>query len=47
MLLAWGGDGHQIVAIIAEERLTPEAKAAIHDLLSKDVNISDAEIASK
>ena len=45
-LFAWGGDGHQIVALIAEERLTPEAQAGIHELLGKDVNISDAEIAS-
>ncbi|HEY2584453.1 MAG TPA: S1/P1 nuclease, partial [Tepidisphaeraceae bacterium] len=43
---AWGGDGHQIVCLIAEDRLTPSAKAAIHDLLGKDVNISDAEIAN-
>ena len=46
MLFAWGGDGHQIVALIAEERLTPEAKHEIHELLGADVNISDAEIAS-
>ena len=45
-LFAWGGDGHQIVALIAEERLTSEAQAGIHELLGKDVNISDAEIAS-
>lgn len=43
---AWGGDGHQIVCLIAEDRLTPAAKAAIHALLGKNVNISDAEIAS-
>jgi hypothetical protein len=42
---AWGGDGHQITALIAEDRLTPAAKAGIHDLLGTDVNISDAEIA--
>ena len=46
VLLAWGGDGHQIVCLIAEDRLTPAAKAAVHDLLGKDVNISDAEVAS-
>jgi len=38
---AWGGDGHQIVALIAEERLAPEAKAMIHELLGDDVNISE------
>ena len=43
---AWGGDGHQLICLIAEDRLTPSAKTAIHDLLGKDVNISDAEIAS-
>jgi hypothetical protein len=44
--LAWGGDGHQLVCLIAEDRLTPAAKSAIHQILGKDVNISDAEIAS-
>jgi len=42
---AWGGDGHQIICLIAEARLTPAAKAGIHDLLG-DAHISDAEIAS-
>jgi len=42
---AWGGDGHQIVCLIAEDRLTSAAKAGIHGLLG-DANISDAEIAS-
>jgi hypothetical protein len=46
LALAWGGDGHQLVCLIAEDRLTPAAKAGIHDLLGKDVNISDAELAS-
>lgn len=36
---AWGGDGHQIAALIAEERLTPEAQAGIKALLG-DANIS-------
>lgn len=44
-LFAWGGDGHQIVCLIAEEHLSSAAKAGIHDLLG-DANISDAEIAS-
>jgi hypothetical protein len=44
-VFAWGGEGHQIVCLIAEERLTPAAKAGIHELLG-DANISDAEIAS-
>jgi len=46
ILYAWGGDGHQLVCLIAEDRLTPAAKNGIHELLGKDVNISDAEIAS-
>jgi hypothetical protein len=43
---AWGGEGHQIVALIAENHLTPKVKAAIADLLGPDVHISDAEVAS-
>jgi hypothetical protein len=46
VLFAWGGDDHQIVCLIAEDRLTPEARTAIHELLGADVNISDAEIAN-
>src|SRR3954462_2311673 len=34
--LAWGPDGHKIVADIAEARLTPKAKAAVAQLLSGD-----------
>lgn len=45
-LFAWGSDGHQIVALIAEEHLSREPKHQIHELLGADVNISDAEIAS-
>ena len=33
IIYAWGGDGHQLICLIAEDRLTPSAKAAIHDLL--------------
>lgn len=44
LAFAWGGDGHQIVALIAEERLKPATKAAIHGLLGADANISDAEV---
>ena len=29
----WGGEGHQLVALIAEDQLMPEAKAAIAELL--------------
>ena len=44
-LFAWGGDGHQIVCIIAEEHLTQESLQGIHELLG-DANISDAAVAS-
>jgi hypothetical protein len=43
---AWGGDGHQLVCLIAEDHLTPAAWAAIHDLLGKRAYISDAEVAN-
>src|SRR5262245_32743310 len=46
LALAWGGDGHQIVGLIAENRLTPEAKAAIHGLLGEGADISDADVAN-
>ena len=42
---AWGGEGHQLVALIAEDQLTPKTKAAIADLLD-GAHISDAEVAS-
>jgi hypothetical protein len=44
--LAWGGDGHQIVGLNAEDRLTPQAQAAIHGLLEHGANISDADVAN-
>jgi hypothetical protein len=46
VVFAWGGDGHQLTCLIAEDRLTPAAKRGIQDLLGADVNISDAEVAS-
>lgn len=45
-LRAWGGEGHQIVALIAEAHLTLEANEGIRQLLGGDVFISDAEVAS-
>ncbi len=42
---AWGGEGHQIVALIAENHLTPESQNAVHDLLD-NANLSDAEVAN-
>jgi hypothetical protein len=31
--MAWGGEGHQIVVLLAAERMTPAARAAVADLL--------------
>lgn len=45
-VFAWGGDGHQLICLIAEQGLSKEADAMIHDLLGNDADISDAEIAS-
>src|SRR5688572_3927176 len=42
--MAWGGEGHQVIALIAEEQLTPQAKAAVKELLD-GANISDAAVA--
>ena len=44
-LFGWGGDGHQITCMIAEERLTPVAKAEIAELLGEG-HISDEAVAS-
>jgi hypothetical protein len=44
-LYAWGGDGHQIVCLIAEEHLTKKSVAGIRELLGDD-HISDAAVAS-
>lgn len=45
LCFAWGGEGHQIVALIAEKQLTPATQALVKDLLG-DAHISDAEVAS-
>jgi S1/P1 Nuclease len=45
MVFAWGTDGHQITCMIAEERLTPVAKAEIAELLGEG-HISDEGVAS-
>jgi hypothetical protein len=41
----WNGESHQLIAFIAEERLTAKAKAGVKDLLG-DAALSDAEIVS-
>lgn len=42
--LAWNGEAHQLVAWIAEERLSEKAKAGVEELLD-DAALSDAEVA--
>ena len=41
LCLAWGADGHRIVGEIASHYLSPEAKAAVKDLLG-DQTLADA-----
>jgi len=41
---AWGRVGHEVVAAIAEERLRPEARALVQELLGEG-RLSDPEIA--
>ena len=41
---AWGGAGHRIVAIIAEGRLTPDARAEVRSLLGPNVSLSSVAI---
>ena len=38
---AWGPQGHRVIAKVASERLTPEARAAIRDLLHPDDTLAD------
>jgi len=42
---AWNGEAHQLIAWIAEERLSVKAKAGVAELLG-DANLSDAEVVS-
>jgi nuclease S1 len=39
--IAWGPQGHRVIARVAEERLTPAAKAAIKDLLHPGDTLAD------
>ena len=41
-LWAWGPTGHRVAARFAEDRLTPRALAAVHQLLGPEVRIADA-----
>ena len=38
-LFAWGHVGHQVVAYIAKDRLTPSSRKAINDILGPDQNL--------
>jgi len=40
----WGLMGHRIVAGIAQERLTPQALAAVHDLLGSKMSLVDIAV---
>lgn len=39
-VLAWGNEGHQVIALIAADRLTPSARVEIADLLGGDARQS-------
>ena len=43
--VAWNGEAHQLVAWIAEARLTDKAKAGVNELLG-NAELSDAEVVS-
>src|SRR4051812_28669498 len=43
LCFAWGGEGHQLVALIAEDELSPAAQAQVKELLD-GAHISDAEV---
>lgn len=44
--LAWGGEGHAVVAQIAELRLTPEARQQVHKLLALEGTANMSDVAS-
>ena len=44
--LAWGALGHKVVAIIAEDHLSPEAGQAVSALLSSEGKVNLDEVAS-
>ncbi len=43
-LWAWGPTGHRVAARFAEDRLSPRALAAVHQLLGPGIRISDASV---
>ena len=40
---AWGRDGHQITANIAQARLSPAARKAVAKLLEKDEEVPESD----
>ncbi|HEY0292785.1 MAG TPA: S1/P1 nuclease [Hansschlegelia sp.] len=44
--LAWGGEGHRVVAIIAQQRLEPRALAVVEDLVKVEGKADLADIAN-
>ena len=43
---AWGNEGHRIIALIAADRLTPAARAAVSDLLGGDARRRMEEVST-
>jgi hypothetical protein len=43
---AWGVEGHAVIADIAEAHLTPQSRAAVHELLATENYTHLAEVAS-
>jgi hypothetical protein len=41
---AWGRLGHRVISLLAEQRLSPKAKAAIAELLGPGESLSDASL---
>jgi hypothetical protein len=39
-ILAWGNEGHQVIALIAADRLTPAARSEVAELLGGDARDS-------
>lgn len=44
---AWGGEGHQVIALIAERDLTRQAQAGSHLLVGKDYPGEQAKISAR
>ncbi len=42
----WGEEGHKIVALIAEQQLTPQARASIDKIMQRTANGEIADVAS-